>query len=49
MVIDGLKVALEIVQVEKREAIQINPQMAMGMAQIEMLLKKKIEKLTKSS
>lgn len=44
----GLKRALEIVQKEKKVAIKLNPQMAMGMGQVEMLIKKEIDKLKES-
>lgn len=41
----GLKRALMIIEEEKKFAVQVNPQMAMGMSQIESLIKKEINKL----
>lgn len=39
----GLSRAIEIIEEEKKFAIEINPQVAMGMAQILMLLDKELK------
>jgi hypothetical protein len=44
---EGLKKALEIIKKEKEFAITVNPQMAMGMSQIEMLINKELEQAKK--
>ena len=41
----GLERALEITKKEKEYAIKVNPQMAIGMSQIEILLKKEIKRV----
>lgn len=46
--IEGLEKAIEIIQKEKEFAVQVNPQMAMGMSQIENLIKKEINKSKES-
>lgn len=38
----GLKLAIEIIEKEMEYAKQVNPQMAMGMSQIKMLIEKEI-------
>ena len=43
--IEGLERALEIIKEEKKVAIKLNPQMAMGMSQVYMLIAKEIDKL----
>lgn len=45
--IEGLKRAVEIIKEEKKEAIQINPQMAFGMTQVLMMIEEEIDKLNK--
>lgn len=41
--IDGLKRAVEIIKKEKKYAIEINPQMAFGMAQVLRMVEEEIE------
>lgn len=42
--LEGLKRAIEIIKEEKKEAIQINPQMAFGMSHILRIIEEEMEK-----
>lgn len=43
--LEGLKKAVEIIENEKRYAREVNPLMALGMSQVQMLIEKEIKKL----
>lgn len=45
--IEGLNKALNIIRKEKKIAIKLNPQMAMGMGQVEKLIIDEINKIEK--
>ena len=43
-IIDGLKRAIEIIEEEEKEAIQINTQMAFGMDHVSRMIKEELKK-----
>lgn len=45
--IEGLKRAIEIIKEEKKEVIEINPQMAFGMAHVLRVIEEELESINK--